>query len=83
MQNILNIVHRKSAKRVCRVLLFDFFLTASLTLSLPSAITVPGSLTVTGNFNVLGTQTVVDSTTIEVTNSFTFEGTTSDDFETT
>ena len=55
----------------------------TLTLSLPSAITVPGSLTVTGNFNVLGTQTVVDSTTIEVTNSFTFEGTTSDDFETT
>ena len=54
----------------------------TLTLSLPSAITVPGSLTVTGNFNVLGTQTVVDSNTIEVTNSFTFEGTTSDDFET-
>ena len=54
----------------------------TLTLSLPSAITVPGSLTVTGNFNVLGTQTVVDSNTIEVTNSFTFEGTTSDDHET-
>ncbi len=54
----------------------------TLTLSLPSAITTPGSLTVTGNFTVQGTQTVVDSTTIEVTNSFTFEGTTSDDFET-
>ena len=54
----------------------------TLTLSLPSAITVPGSLTVTGNFNVLGTQSIIDSTTIEVTNSFTFEGTTSDDFET-
>jgi hypothetical protein len=54
----------------------------NLTLSLPSAITTPGSLTVTGNFTVNGTQTVVDSTTIEVTNSFTFEGTTSDDFET-
>jgi len=54
----------------------------TLTLSLPSAITTPGSLTVTGNFTVNGTQTVVDSTTIEVTNSFTFEGTTSDDFET-
>ena len=54
----------------------------TLTLGLPSAITVPGSLTVTGNFNVLGTQSIIDSTTIEVTNSFTFEGTTSDDFET-
>ena len=54
----------------------------TLTLSLPNAITTPGSLTVTGNFTVQGTQTVVDSTTIEVTNSFTFEGTTSDDFET-
>ena len=54
----------------------------TLTLSLPSAITTPGSLTVTGNFTVNGTQTVVDSTTIEVTNSFTFEGTTSDEFET-
>ena len=54
----------------------------TLTLSLPSAITTPGSLTVTGNFTVQGTQTVVDSTTIEVTNSFTFEGTTSDEFET-
>ena len=54
----------------------------TLTLSLPSAVTVPGSLTVTGNFTVNGTQSVIDSTTIEVTNSFTFEGTTSDDFET-
>ena len=54
----------------------------TLTLSLPNAITTPGSLTVTGNFTVNGTQTVVDSTTIEVTNSFTFEGTTSDEFET-
>ena len=54
----------------------------TLTLSLPNAVTMPGSLTVTGNFTVQGTQTVVDSTTIEVTNSFTFEGTTSDDFET-
>jgi len=54
----------------------------TLTLSLPSAITVPGNLTVTGNFNVLGTQSVIDSNTIEITNSFTFEGTTSDDHET-
>jgi len=54
----------------------------TLTLSLPSAVTVPGNLTVTGNFNVLGTQSVIDSNTIEITNSFTFEGTTSDDHET-
>ena len=39
-------------------------------------------MTVLGDLNVQGTQTVIDSATIQITNSFTFEGTTSDDFET-
>jgi hypothetical protein len=43
---------------------------------------LPDNVTITGNLTVQGTQTKVDSTTIEVTNSFTFEGTTSDDHET-
>ena len=44
---------------------------------------VGGNAVVTGDLTVNGTTTTVNSTTIEVTNSFTFEGTTSDDFETT
>ena len=44
---------------------------------------LPNNVTIAGNLTVNGTTTTVNSTTIEVTNSFTFEGTTSDDFETT
>ena len=44
---------------------------------------MPDNVVITGNLTVNGTTTTVNSTTIEVTNSFTFEGTTSDDFETT
>ena len=44
---------------------------------------LPDNVTIAGNLTVNGTTTTVNSTTIEVTNSFTFEGTTSDDFETT
>jgi len=43
---------------------------------------LPNDVIIAGNLTVQGTQTKVDSTTIEVTNSFTFEGTTSDDHET-
>ena len=43
---------------------------------------LPNDVIITGNLTVQGTQTKVNSTTIEVTNSFTFEGTTSDDHET-
>ena len=44
---------------------------------------MPNDVVIAGNLTVNGTTTTVNSTTIEVTNSFTFEGTTSDDFETT
>ena len=40
-------------------------------------------MTVTGDLTVNGTTTTVNSTTIEITNSFTFEGSTADSFETT
>src|SRR6056300_609686 len=46
-------------------------------------ITIADGLTVTGNLTVTGTTTTVNSSTIQVTNSFTFEGSTSDDYETT
>ena len=39
-------------------------------------------LTLTGNLTVQGTTTTIDSTTIQITNSFTFEGSTADAFET-
>ena len=41
------------------------------------------NLTVTGDLTVQGSTTTIDSSTIAVTNSFTFEGATADDFETT
>ena len=61
----------------------------TITYGLPNNVTVSNNLSVggnaiiTGNLTVNGTTTTVNSTTIDVTNSFTFEGTTSDDFETT
>ena len=55
----------------------------TVTLGLPNDVTIGNNLTVTGNLAVQGTTTTVNSTTIEITNSFTFEGATSDDFETT
>ena len=44
---------------------------------------LPDNVTIAGNLTVQGTTTTINSTTIDVTNSFTFEGQTSDDFETT
>ena len=52
------------------------------TVSVDDNLTVTGNTTITGNLTVNGTQTTVNSTTIEVTNSFTFEGSTADDYET-
>src|SRR6056300_492116 len=46
-------------------------------------IQIADGLTVTGDLTVTGTTTTVNSSTINVTNSFTFEGSTSDDYETT
>jgi hypothetical protein len=42
-----------------------------------------GNLTISGNLTVSGTTTTVESTTIQITNSFTFEGSTADANETT
>ena len=44
---------------------------------------MPNDVVIAGNLTVNGTTTTVNSSTIEITNSFTFEGTTSDNFETT
>jgi hypothetical protein len=63
--------------------------TADRTITLPNATgTVvladgSGNVTVSGNLTVQGTTTTIDSSTIAVTNSFTFEGSTADDYETT
>ena len=54
----------------------------TITVGLPSDVTIGNNLTVTGNLTVNGTTTTVNSTTIEITNSFTFEGSTADGFET-
>ena len=48
-----------------------------------SEVTVADNLTVTGNLTVSGTTTTVDSTTINIQNSFVFEGATDDSHETT
>jgi len=48
-----------------------------------SEVTVADNLTVSGNLTVTGTTTSVDSTTINVTNAFIFEGATADAHETT
>ena len=55
----------------------------TITLGLPNDVTIGNNLTITGNLAVQGTTTTVNSSTIEITNSFTFEGATSDNFETT
>ena len=55
----------------------------TITIGLPSNVTIGNNLTVTGDLTVNGTTTTVNSTTIEITNSFTFEGSTANDFETT
>jgi len=48
-----------------------------------SGITTASDLTVTGNLTVQGTTTTVNSTEIQVQNSLKFEGSTSNDYETT
>jgi hypothetical protein len=55
----------------------------TLNIGLPNDVTIGNNLTVTGNLTINGTTTTVNSTTIEITNSFTFEGSTPDGFETT
>jgi hypothetical protein len=47
-----------------------------------TTITIAEGLVVTGNLTVSGTTTTINSTTVDVVNSFRFEGSTSDDYET-
>ena|SRR5210317_5070 len=57
--------------------------TDSSLITIDEGLTVTGNTTITGNLTVNGSTTTVNSTTIDVTNSFRFEGSTSDDYETT
>ena len=52
--------------------------TDSSLITIDDGLTVTGNTTITGNLTVNGTTTTVNSTTIEITNSFTFEGSTAD-----
>jgi hypothetical protein len=54
----------------------------TITIGLPSNVTIGNNLTVSGDLTVSGTTTTINSSTIEITNSFTFEGATADAFET-
>ena len=56
--------------------------TAAMTFS-GASVTMAGNATIAGNLTVEGTTTTVDSTTINVQNSFVFEGATADAHETT
>ena len=51
-------------------------------LDISGALTVGGNTTITGDLTVNGTTTTVDVSTINITNSFTFEGSTADGNET-
>ena len=54
----------------------------TITIGLPSDVTIGNNLTVSGDLIVSGTTTTINSSTIEITNSFTFEGSTADAYET-
>src|SRR5210317_1413624 len=56
--------------------------TDSTLITIDEGLTVTGNTTITGDLTVNGTTTTVNSTTIEITNSFTFEGSTADANET-
>src|SRR6056300_1388777 len=46
------------------------------------ALSVGGNATITGNLTVQGTTTTINSSTVDIVNSFRFEGSTDDSFET-
>jgi hypothetical protein len=56
--------------------------TDSSLITIDEGLTVTGSATITGNLTVNGSTTTINSTTVDVVNSFRFEGATADDFET-
>jgi len=56
--------------------------TDSTLITIDEGLTVTGNTTITGNLTVNGTTTTINSTTVDVVNSFRFEGATADDYET-
>src|SRR6056300_665914 len=56
--------------------------TDSTLITIDEGLTVTGNTTITGNLTVNGTTTTINSTTVDVVNSFRFEGATDDGFET-
>src|SRR5210317_322545 len=56
--------------------------TDSSLITIDEGLTVTGNTTITGNLTVNGSTTTVNSTTVDVVNSFRFEGSTADDYET-
>ena len=54
----------------------------STLITIDEGLTVTGNTTITGNLTVNGTTTTINSTTVDVVNSFRFEGSTADDYET-
>ena len=60
----------------------NFSSTDSSLITIDEGLTVTGNTTITGNLTVNGTTTTINSTTVDVVNSFRFEGATADDYET-
>jgi hypothetical protein len=56
--------------------------TDSSLITIDEGLTVTGNTTITGNLTVNGSTTTINSTTVDVVNSFRFEGSTADAFET-
>ena len=56
--------------------------TDSSLITIDEGLTVTGNTTITGNLTVNGTTTTINSTTVDIVNSFRFEGSTADGFET-
>jgi len=54
----------------------------STLITIDEGLTVTGNTTITGNLTVNGTTTTINSTTVDVVNSFRFEGSTANDYET-
>jgi hypothetical protein len=54
----------------------------STLITIDEGLTVTGNTTITGNLTVNGTTTTINSTTVDVVNSFRFEGSSADDYET-
>jgi hypothetical protein len=56
--------------------------TDSSLITIDDGLTVTGNTIITGNLTVNGTTTTINSTTVDIVNSFRFEGSTADAFET-